>query len=119
MEDITLKENTNPRLNSNLLDVKKDTINGQVFIKEYWVVYGGQNHWDAIINTYTKQNNSYYVISLVHNFLSDISIDGLGSSLSMRKKIALKILNEMHNSANSYVSEYSNIVSSFAINQNK
>jgi hypothetical protein len=101
-------------LSSNIVS-EQDTINGLVFTKEYWMIYGGEGSWDTIINSYTKYNGKYYIIALVHKFLTGMPGIIVDSKKITKKDITVKCLNMMRNMEDIYVKSFNEVLSSFSI----
>ena len=99
---------------SDIVATKKDTINGMVFTRDYWLVYGGGGSWDAIINSYTKHKDKFYVFSLVHNFLEGMPGIIINNKKSTKQEFIIQGLKRMKDKGNVYVRKYDEMLSSFS-----
>jgi len=102
---------------SNRHAVEHDTVNGLVFTKEYWFVYGGMGSWETVINCYTKHHGQYYVISLNHQFLSGTPGETINGRKISKKELITNGLKAMHDNNNKYVKAFNAMLSSFSINK--
>ena len=112
-----LNNNPNAALLSNRYAVEHETVNGLVFTKEYWLVYGGMGSWETIINCYTKHQDRYYIISLDHSFLSEIPGEIVNGKEISKQELITKTLNVMHDNSNKFVNTFNAMFSSFSISK--
>jgi len=94
-----------------------DTVNGLVFTKEYWLVYGGMGNWETIINCYTEHQGRYYVISLVHLFLSGRPGEVMNGKKISKQELIANGLKAAHDNNNKYVNAFNAMLSSFSISK--
>ncbi len=99
---------------SGIVSTKKNTVNGMVFTRDYWLVYGGEGSWDAIINSYTKYKDKFYIFSLVHNFLEGMPGIIINNKKSTKQEFIIQGLKRMKNKGNVYVRKYNEMLSSFS-----
>jgi len=110
-------DNPNSNLMSDRYAVEQDTLNGLIFAKEYWVVYGGMGGWETIINCYTQHQGQYYIISLVHKFISGTPGEIIDDKKIMQQELINEALQTMRDTNNYYVNAFTNILSSFTISK--
>jgi hypothetical protein len=106
---------SNSEFMSNRYAVEQVTVNKRIFTREYWVVYAGAGSWDTVINCYTKIGQKYYIISLVHEFVSGIPGSVINGRKVSKQEIVDKALKAMHDTNNNFVKAFNSIVSSFSI----
>lgn len=90
-------------------------INGLKFVRDYWAVYGGEGHWEGVINCYTFHDGQYYTISMVHNFLTNLPGELVNGSRTTKQQMQSKLTEAMRDTANSYVDGFNKILASFSI----
>jgi hypothetical protein len=91
-------------------------LNGVLFKKDYWIVYGGAGGWDTVINCYTEWKHCYYIISLHHEFMAGIPGIEVGARRGVTgEQLANEALSRMLDGENEYVSMFNSILSTFAL----
>jgi len=105
--------NNNNQFMSNRYEVRKDTINDIVFMKEYWIVYGGMGVWDTVIHCYTIQGPIYYNLSLVHNFIYGMPGIVVNGKKITKKEFVNKALKAMKDKKNFYVKSLNLVLTNF------
>jgi hypothetical protein len=95
--------------------IEKDTVNALSFTKEYWIVYGGMGSWDAVVNTYTKHQDHYYIISLNGTFFTVPPGEVVEGKKISEEELSQLLLERMRDPNNNYFNVLNGILSSFSI----
>ncbi len=89
-------------------------VNGQSFARDYWAVYAGQGQWETVINCYVFHNGQYYVVSMLHNFLTGMPGEIVNGTRITKKQMRASLIEKLHDPANAYVSSFNQVLESFS-----
>jgi hypothetical protein len=94
-----------------------DSVNtgNKTFQRSYWAVYAGMGMWDCVINCHVKQNEKYYVVSLVqekHLGKPGEIVDGKAITT---KELQSKALSALRDTNNDIISKFNKLLSTVQI----
>ncbi len=90
-------------------------VNGLEFARDYWAVYAGMGQWETVINCYALHNGQYYVVSLEHDFLTPKPGEIVNGSPIPKEQIRARLIGALHDTTNSYVRSFNEILGSFSV----
>ncbi len=90
-------------------------VNGLEFARDYWAVYAGMGQWETVINCYALHNGQYYVVSLEHDFFTPKPGEIVNGSPIPEEQIRARLIGALHDTTNSYVRSFNEILRSFSV----